>query len=315
MSAVAAEVARPARTEGAGALLVLLSAVVWSVGGTIALYLEGVDSWTTVFWRSAFAAAFLLGFMVWRDGWRGTGELFRGMGWAGLGVACCFAVAASCFVVAVGLTTVASIVLIQAGVPLLAAGIAYLVFGEKVGVVTAVAIAAVIVGVAVMVSNSFGGGGSALGNGLALLIALAFSVATVLTRRFSHVRMTPANCLGMMIAAAFAATQAPTLLVSGTDFGLLAVFGALNLGLGLALFASGARLVPAALAALLGTMETVLSPVWVWLVHGQVPDGRTLLGGGIVFAALIAHLALELTRQGRRGAPARKPGVIGMPLP
>ena len=76
--------------------------------------------------------------------------------------------------------------------------------------------------------------------------------------------------------------------------GLLFAFGALNLGLGLAFFVTGVRLVPSAVAALVGTLETVLGPVWVWLVHGETPSQRTVLGGGIVLAALIAHIAWQV---------------------
>ncbi|HEV7253738.1 MAG TPA: DMT family transporter [Mesorhizobium sp.] len=294
-----------------GATLVFLSALFWSFGGAIALFVAEAGSWTVVFWRSVWAAAFLLAFMLWRDGPGGTVALFRSMGWAGLAVGLCFATASTSFVVALAYTTVANIVLMQAGVPLIAAAIAFAVFGERVNLATAVAIVAVIAGVAVMVSDSLSGAGSLVGDGLALLIALAFSLATVLTRRFAHVRMTPATCLGVTLAGSFAATQASSLAVSAFDMAVLFAFGALNLGLGLALFASGARLVPAALAALLGTMETVLSPVWVWLVHGQEPATRTLIGGGIVFAALLVHLAFELRRQAR---PA-KPGSGGLPTP
>lgn len=294
-----------------GASLVFLSALFWSFGGAIALFVADVPSWTVVFWRSFWAAAFLLAFMLWRDGPGGTVALFRGMGFAGLGVALCFATGSTSFVVAIGYTTVANIVLMQAGVPLIAALIAFLAFGERVSPATAAAIAAVILGVVVMVSDSLSGAGSLVGDGLALLIALSFALATVLTRRFAHVRMTPATCLSVILAGSLAATQAPSLAVSAPDMAVLFAFGALNLGLGLALFASGARLVPAALAALLGTFETILSPVWVWLVHGQEPAGRTLLGGGIVFAALLVHLAFEMRRQSR---PA-KPGSGGLPVP
>ncbi len=104
-----------------GILLVAGSAIVWSFGGAIARFLEVDDSWTIVFWRSLFAALFLLAFMLWRDGPRGTMALFKGMGLAGLGVALCFAIASSSFVVALAYTTVANILLMQAGVPLIAA--------------------------------------------------------------------------------------------------------------------------------------------------------------------------------------------------
>jgi drug/metabolite transporter (DMT)-like permease len=299
------------REERAGFLLVFLSALMWSFGGTFARFIHTDDSWTVVFWRSVWAAAFLVCFMVWRDGWRGTLKLFRDMGLPGLAVAICFATASTAFVVALAYTTVANILLMQAGVPLLAALIAWALFREKVSVATWVAIAVVIAGVAIMVSESLDGAVSPIGDGLALLIAVMFSIATVITRRFAHVRMTPATCLGTILAAAFAASQASTFAVSGHDMGFLFAFGVVNLGLGLAFFATGARLIPAAIAALLGTFEPILGPLWVWLIHSEVPSGRTIVGGAVVVAALLVHIGLEFKRQTR---PVR-PGVTGLPSP
>ncbi|MCX7304337.1 MAG: DMT family transporter [Hyphomicrobiales bacterium] len=299
------------REEGLGFLLVFLSALIWSFGGTISRFIETPDDWTVVFWRSFWATLFVLGFMLVRDGPRGTLRLFREMGLPGLAVALCFATASSSFILAIAHTTVANVVLMQAGVPLLAALMAFLLFGEKVALPTWIAIFAVILGVAIMVSDSLDGTVSPIGSGLALLIALAFSSATVITRRYSHVRMTPATCLGTTIACAFAATQAGAFAVGGSDMAWLFAFGALNLGLGLALFATGARLIPAAFAALLGTFETLLAPVWVWLVHGEVPSTRTLIGGAVIFVALLVHIGLEFKRMSR---PERA-GVTGVPAP
>ncbi|MEO3386445.1 DMT family transporter [Mesorhizobium sp. CAU 1741] len=297
--------------ERVGFVLVFLAALCWSLGGVIARFIDADDSWTVVFWRSIWAASFMLGYMAWRDGVAGTMRLFANMGLPGLIVACCFAIATSSFVIALSYTTVANILLIQAGAPLFAALIAFLMLRERVSGPTWAAIAAVLVGVGVMVSDSVTGNVSAMGDGLALVIVLVFSIATVLTRRYAHVRMTPAMCLGTMIAGAFAATQASTLMVSGTDMGFLFAFGAINLGLGLAFFATGARMIPAAYAALLATFETLFGPVWVWLVHAEVPSTRTLLGGAIVFATLLVHIALQFRRLSR---PAR-PGVSGISAP
>ena len=298
-------------SERVGILLVFSSALIWSFGGTIGRFVEHLDSWTVVFWRSFWAVAFLLAFMAWRDGVRGTLALFRGMGLPGLVVAACFATASTCFVVALSYTSVANILLMQAGAPLFAALIAWAILGEQISRATWAAIAAVIAGVAIMVSKSFDGTVSPIGDGLALTTALVFAVATVITRRYAHVRMTPATCLGAGIAGAISLVMAPTLSVSLGDTGFLFAFGALNLGLGLALFASGARLIPAAIAALLGTFETLLGPIWVWLVHSEVPNGRTLMGGAVVLAALVFHIGMEFRRQSR---PAR-PGTTGFPQP
>jgi drug/metabolite transporter (DMT)-like permease len=282
-----------------GIFLVAGSALVWSFGGTISRFLEVTDSWTVIFWRSIFAALFLLCFMLWRDGPRGTLKLFKNMGLPGLGVALCFAIASIFFVIALAYTTVANILLMQAAGPLIAALLTWTLFGEKISVPTWLAIIAVIVGVGIMVSDSFSGKVSPIGDGLALLISVVFAIATVITRRHAHVRMSPAVCLGMLIATCVSGVMASTYFVTLTDMVWLFAFGAINLGLGLAMFVTGARLLPAALASLVGTLEPVAGPIWVWLVHHEVPSSRTLIGGAVVFAALFIHLTLDWKWQSR----------------
>lgn len=277
-----------------GALLVFGSAAIWSFGGAIARFLSVSDSWAVIFWRSAFAAVFLLGFMFWRDGLSGTWRMFAGMGWAGIGVGLCFATASTAFIVALSHTTIANILLMQAGAPLFAALLTFVFFRERVGVATWVAIAAVMTGVAVMVSDSISGKVSPVGDGLALLIGLSFALATVLTRRNADVRMMPAACLGTLVMTVIGFLLAGSLVVSVVDGVWLFVFGALNLALGMMFFVTGVRLLPAAVAALIGTAEPVLGPLWAWLVHGEVPVERTLIGGAIVVLALVAHLAWQL---------------------
>lgn len=312
MTSVVSPTPAPAtQDERLGFVLVFLSALCWSFGGTVARFIETGDSWTVIFWRSFWAASFLFGFMVWRDGLRGTLSLFRGMGLVGVAVAGCLAVCTSSFVVALGHTTVANILLIQAGTPLVAALLSFIFLGERISLSTWIAIFAVIFGVGVMVSDSLGSGTSLIGNGLAVLIVIMFAIVTVLTRRFSSVRMTPAMCLGTALAGVFAASQASGLAVSGQDMGFLFAFGAATLGLGLALFATGARMIAASYAALLGTFETLLGPVWVWLVHGEVPATRTLIGGAIVLGALMSHILLQFARMSR----PQRPGVTGIAGP
>jgi drug/metabolite transporter (DMT)-like permease len=275
-----------------GSWLVIGSAIAWSFGGAIDRFVAAPDTWTVVFWRSVFACSFLIVFLAARDGKKAV-DAFRNMGWPGVTVALCFMTASISFVQAIALTTVANVILINATVPLAAALIAWLVLGERIAGLTWAAIAAVIIGVALMVSDGSGGVGALKGNLLALLITLVFAIATIVTRRYSGVRMTPAVILATALAAVVAFTQADALSVSSTDMAWLFAFGALNLGLGMALFVTGARLIPAATSALFGTLETVLGPVWVWLIHGERVTEMTLAGGAVVVAAILAHLYLE----------------------
>lgn len=318
--------------EKVGALLVFLSALCWSFGGAIARFLTIEDSWTVVFWRALFAGLFLVGFLVVRDGPREAIRLYRNMGIPGLLVGFGFAIASTCFVIAISYTTVANVVLLQAGTPLFAALIAWIIYREAISVITWLAIVAVIVGVAIMVmggpliaraddmlglglvdaadaaaaSATFDPRYAWFGNLLALTIAIVFAMVTVVTRRFPNVRQTPGASVGCFAAALVAFSQAGSVQVTGGELAILAGFGALNLGLGMAFFVTGARMIPAAFAAILGTAETMLSPVWVAIFHGEVPGIETIIGGTILLAALLLYLFSALRKQ-QPVAPAATP--------
>jgi drug/metabolite transporter (DMT)-like permease len=276
-----------------GVVLVASSAILWSFGGAIERFIGVDDRATIIFWRSLFAAVFLLIFLVWRDGLRQALQRITGMGLPGLLVTLCFAMASSAFVVALAYTTVANILLVQAGVPLIAALLGWLMFSERVSAATWIAIACVIIGIAIMVSESFTGEVSPVGDMFALLIAVAFAIATVTTRHAPGIGMTPAVLAGTVISCIGASFFVPKFAVSAPDFGWLFLFGAINLGLGLAVFSIGARMIPAAFAALVGTLEPILGPIWVWLIHSEVASVRTLIGGGIVFVSLFVYTLLD----------------------
>lgn len=280
----------PSTRSWAGIALVLGSAIAWSYGGAIQRFIGVADGWTIVFWRCLFAGLFLAVFMLLRDGPSGMARLFKALGWPGLSIAVGFALVSTFFVLAVSMTPVANVVLFMASIPLFAALLARIVLGEPITPVTWGAIFAVILGVGIMVSASIGEGGSMLGLTLAAAIPAIFACMTVITRRYPGIRMTPAACGGSFIASAIAASQAGAFAVGGQDLALLFCFGALNLGLGMALYVTGARLIPSALAALLGTAEMILAPVWMVILHNEIPSGRTILGGAIVMAALFTYL-------------------------
>ena len=253
--------------------------------------LISADPWTMAFYRAGFAALFLIAYLAWRDRGR-FGASFVAAGWTGLAVGCCFAATTILFVLSISLTKVANTLILQSLSPLIAALLGWALLGERVKPRTWMTIFAAVAGVLVMMANAIATG-SIVGDLLALFIAFAFATATVLIRRSKAVRMTPAAAMGTAIAMLIALAWAQPLSVAAADLPLLIIFGACQLGLGMALFTAGARLVPAAETSLLSILETVLAPIWVWLLLGETPTGLVLLGGGIVLAALVAHTLLD----------------------
>jgi drug/metabolite transporter (DMT)-like permease len=278
-----------------GMALVGGAAIVWSTGGLLARLVEDTDKWTTIFWRSGSAFAFLLVFMLITSG-RGTPRLFRQMGVPGLAVALCFAAASIGLVVALSYTSVAQTLIIMSSTPLLAAIFGRVFLGEVIRPATYGAIAAVMAGIALMVSGS-AESSSLLGDLFAGMIAVSYAGAIVISRRHHEIRMLPASCLGVGIAMLVAWPLAAPSSVTMHDLPVIFLFGAGQLGIGLALFVTGVRLIPASHSALLAMLEPILGPVWVWLALGERPALTVMIGGAVVLASILAKTLIDLREQ------------------
>jgi drug/metabolite transporter (DMT)-like permease len=282
------------RHTGRGLLLVAAAAVIWSFGGLFVRSLETTDPWVTIFWRSLFASLFLAGVVVSRER-RATIRSILAMGRPGLVVGGCFATASIGLIIALSLTSVANTLIILSTSPLLAALLGWAILGDRIRRRTWLATSAVLIGVGIMVSGS-ASSGSLAGDLVAGVTPIAFAFATVTIRQHRDIGMTPAMLIGTLLALIVAAPLTESFAVSGSDMALLAAFGSVQLGLGMALYVAGARLAPPADATLISLIETVLGPIWVWIVVGERVGAAGLIGGSIVLVAMIAHSALDLSR-------------------
>ncbi len=78
---------------------------------------------------------------------------------------------------------------------------------------------------------------------------------------------------------------------------MCAAMGVVQLGVGLTLFVTGSRHVPAAELALLSLTEVILGPIIVWVGIDEVPGSFTLAGGAIVLAAIAGHALSGIRRK------------------
>ena len=97
------------------------------------------------------------------------------------------------------------------------------------------------------------------------------------------------------------------------DWTVLAAFGFTNFTVALYLFLVGARHLAAAQAALIGTLDVVLAPLWVWLVFEERPSLATFLGGGMIFMVVVWHTLMEWRDEARRRGDASTPGLQSLP--
>jgi drug/metabolite transporter, DME family len=83
---------------------------------------------------------------------------------------------------------------------------------------------------------------------------------------------------------------------------VLAGFGLLQMALPYVFFARGLRAITSQEATVIGLLEPILLPVWVYLAWGEVPAPWTLVGGGLILAGLILRYGVPLVRRQRNVA-------------
>ena len=271
-----------------GAALVAGATLFWSMTGFFTRAL-GTDLATTLAGRSAFGVVFLSVLFVLAEG-RAAPRVFLSMGrWgvaqAAAAVVCAFATIASLYH-----TSVADNAVIGATPPFAAALMARAALGERVPLRTMIAGAVSLVGVAIVVSGSLGKG-HLFGDLLAVVMMLAFSTMIVIARIRPDMPVAPPNILAVGVNFLLAAPFADLAHVAPRDGLLLACFGFTNFVLAGTLFLAGTRRIPAAESALIVTLDMVLGPAVVWIAFAEAPTVQGLIGGAVVLAAVVGHVA------------------------
>jgi drug/metabolite transporter (DMT)-like permease len=85
---------------------------------------------------------------------------------------------------------------------------------------------------------------------------------------------------------------------SGAQLPVLAGFGLFQMALPYVFFGRGLRAITSQEATVIGLLEPILLPVWVYLAWGEVPAPWTLVGGGLILAGLVLRYAVPLFKRG-----------------
>jgi drug/metabolite transporter, DME family len=103
------------------------------------------------------------------------------------------------------------------------------------------------------------------------------------------------NLLVVLIAAPVGLKALPRM--SMHDALSVLYLGVVQIGLAYTLFTVAmARGVRSLDAGIIGYVEPVLNPIWVFLVLGEQPSGWALLGGSIIVVAVVCHTLIEAKR-------------------
>ena len=291
-----------------GFTLVIISGVIWSFSAPLVRLLEDAEIYRLQYllYRSLIITLVVLIFILFREGRNFLNTFKRIDSWSLFGGLVMSAIFFG-WIYALTTTTVAITLLMLGLSPVLSAFLGYLVLGERLSRITIINMIIVITGITIMVWGS-DKSTTILGVIYGFFVALGFAIYTITIRKNPEIPklLTPA------IAGFFCMIWAIILIiVTDSSFEIpsvnigISVMSGLVIGVGLILYAFGAKYLASGELVMLSLLEVVLGIFWAWLpilgIH-EVPSTNTLIGGCAIVMAIILQ-----------GINARKIHVIPMP--
>lgn len=278
----------PARDHRIAVLLMIGATLCWASAGVLVRNMHVTDGWEITFWRSLFMTIFLGSWLALRH--RGSViAKVRAVGLPGLISAALLTAMYIGFILALSQTTVANTLVVTSSAPFFSALFGSLALRERVAGRTWLAMAVATSGIVLMFVESLSGEGWK-GMLLALVVPVAFGANVVILRKMhASVDMIPGILLSGVLSMAVTLPMALPFEVNGPDLGLLALMGAVQLGLGCVLMVIASKHLSAAEIGLTSILEIVFGTLSVWLLVGEQPGSAALAGGMMVIGALAAN--------------------------
>lgn len=272
-----------------GLVAVLGAAVLWSSGGLFIKWVS-LDALGVTMWRSLLA-----GIVIWavaRPPMRAPWKTSR-LTW---GIAISYALTLVMFVSATKLTTAASAIFLQYTAPLYLLVTGAIFLGERATKTDLVTVAVAFGGMALFFvgkldTDAMTGNALAAASGVTLAAMFTLLRAPGCRAETRPEAMVLGNILlvvGLLAVNLARSSSAPFTPDLGDVAGLV-FLGVVQIGFAYLLFGFGVAHVQALEASLIGMLEPVLNPVWVFLFLGETPGWWAVLGGAVIVAAVAAR--------------------------
>ncbi len=295
---VSAWTALPSRHQG---LLAMVAAAALLSTGALFIKLVSVDVYSITMWRSGIAALTLA--LIFRPKWP-PGWYKDPLTWA---VALSYGAMLLLFVVAARATTAANAIFLQYTAPLYVVLVSWPLLRERVTRVDLISVVVAFGGMALfffgrLETSDVWGNVAAVGAGVAFAV---FLVCLRLRGANEHLRvrsMVLGNgvLLVLFLAVNLARPGSGAFTPGLGDAASLLFLGVFQIGAAYVVFAYAIGRIAALEAGLIGMVEPVLNPIWVFIFLAESPGWWAVAGGAVILTAVgLRTLLME-----RRAAPA-----------
>jgi drug/metabolite transporter (DMT)-like permease len=282
---------------------VLIAVLIWSSGGVL-IKLTTLDAFQVTFFRSLLAAITVL-LLTRRAGLR--------INAFGIITSIIYATLLFLFVWATKHTTAANAIFLQYTAPIYILIFAPFIIGEKFHFRDLFTIVFCIAGMSLffvgkLEITDYWGNFAALGSG----VFLGFYILLLRHPRASGTNSAIAVIYGNFLLAllTFPSGVVAFSTITGRDMILVTALGIFQIGISYILFIKGVTTGTRPLdASIIGFLEPILNPVWVFVFYGEQPSNWAILGGAVIIATVFLHTFLQYRRQINEGRASGPPAA------
>ena len=274
--------------------LMAFVAVMFITPDSLFIRLSNVDTWGLVFYRGIIPFFSVLTGMliIYKSNFF---KMLFTSGHHGLIYIITFSITNITFVVSIQNTNVANTLVMIAMAPMLSAVLGAIFLKEMPGSKTWVAILITFFAAVYIFYDSLQLG-NIYGDILGLITALGLAVGAVTIRSAKKKNLVPAAVVGKMFVALFAMFFIENYTLVGKDLIIVPLMCIMCVAIPFVLVTIAPRFIPAAEVNLFFLLETIIGPVWVWMVIKEQPSIETIQGGLVIILTIAVHSFLKLKK-------------------
>ena len=274
-----------------GSLLAFV-AVMFITPDSLFIRLSNVDTWGLVFYRGIIPFfTVLLGMLIIYK--LNFFKILLSGGYHGIFYVITFSVTNITFVVSIQNTNVANTLVMIATAPMLSAILGAIFLKEPPDKKTWISIMITFLAIIYIFYDSLKLG-NFYGDILGFITAIGLAVGAVIIRSAKNKNLVPAAVVGKLFVATFALLFIESFALVGTDQLIVPLMCILCVAIPFVLVTIAPRFIPAAEVNLFFLLETIIGPIWVWLIIKEQPSLETLQGGLIIVFTIAIHSYLKL---------------------
>ena len=274
--------------------LMAFVAVMFITPDSLFIRLSNVETWSLVFYRGIipFILVFIGMLLIYRLRFF---NLLRSNGYYGLAYVLTFSVTNIAFVVSIQNTNVANTLIMIATAPMLSAILGSFFLKENPDKKTWVAIFITFFAALYIFYDSIKLG-NFFGDILGFVAAMGLAVGAVIIRSAKKLNLVPSAVVGKLIIGLFAMIFVKDYSLNNNNIYIVPLMCVMCVAIPFVLVTIAPRFITAAEVNLFFLLETIIGPIWVWLIIKEQPTPETIIGGATIVLTIATHSFLKLKK-------------------